>query len=1105
MEGSISARLEHAGMMVLEASDTDAVLLRASDQVLLSLAWEHLTVSGDPARLTVNAGADHGLLIVGMGPQHVREQARPPLPDDTPTNPDHPTMLVAHCSRIVLRLDADADPVPFTVEGVLAALARLPENVVPVARTRRRTKALDPFGHLDDLRQTGMGEADERLLRLAADRRLRGRQQFELGRSEAKPRAPKHDETAIELPGRLILSPHATATWSNASATPGAGPVELWHARLSAPNVQAVWQRANTKPKEPVDSLPGEFDREEIVTVTSVGGAHVTPVPIDTRLLALSTLGGWLDSDLQVLQRPAGIALSLWRHLATLGRDQHVKVIAEGFLFPWGHRAAQIEIVDRCFGGGAGNPAGLVYRNYVLVRQPVVEHRLEGIHRVTSEPTVFAAANEWPFVRTEVRTRITPVLSQPKMIPQLLECFEPCVGPGIGTPFQFLMRLHTLDGGHVDTHAPAIFVGDYGRDSESQLASPIAGTKLAKVWATQSVFLGGRRIPLAAPGGSAGTSLGVERMEVGATVLRDDDYTHLRASTGEVDDPDHPIGCWLPRIVEARVLPAVVRHFTANASPVSMRYQDTYLRFGFATDHNPGGVFLETLPGVGTSTKNEPAFAFNKGADRTGGMVQPSFSMAGLSRESGPVGAAAGLQAIAGGDFDPASFFDGMTPLIFGVVPLTKLLSAVGRPPAFVADIATRIEALITGLQAAEEGAAAQVDAVRAQVEAVIGGGDTAALVAALTALDQALGVPDTPALTALHALLADPASVAAGLGIPHEAKLAFDWQPGLTTYPPFFPHAIDDPDTAATLDIHVEGTAPTSGGEPAFSLRTTLRNATLKLLEEDGPLGFIEIGFEKLEFSTVAGKHPDVVCDLAGVKFVGVLSFVEALKRLIPLNGFSDPPALTVDASGVKADFSLALPDIAFGVFSLQNMALSAGFTVPFIANPMTARFGFCSKESPALLTVSGLGGGGYLSIVVDPKQVEVLEAGFDFGASLTVNFGVASGEVHVLGGFIYAMVSGQASLTGFLRIGGSVEVIGLIHASIELSLSLTYEPGSGKCTGEADLAIEVSIAFFSTTVHLHCERRFAGSDGDPPFIEAWQPDSDGTDLWAEYQGAFA
>ena len=144
--------------------------------------------------------------------------------------------------------------------------------------------------------------------------------------------------------------------------------------------------------------------------------------------------------------------------------------------------------------------------------------------------------------------------------------------------------------------------------------------------------------------------------------------------------------------------------------------------------------------------------------------------------------------------------------------------------------------------------------------------------------------------------------------------------------------------------------------------------------------------------------------------------------------------------------------------------------------------------------------GGGGYFIIDVDPAGVQQLEAGFDFGASLAMDFGVASGEVHVLGGFIYAMKDGNASLDGFLRIGGNVQALGIVSVSIELALDLHYEFSSGKCVGRATLTVEVEITFFSVSVEITCERKFAGSSGDPTFAEIMPPPA-----WHVYCEAFA
>jgi len=257
-------------------------------------------------------------------------------------------------------------------------------------------------------------------------------------------------------------------------------------------------------------------------------------------------------------------------------------------------------------------------------------------------------------------------------------------------------------------------------------------------------------------------------------------------------------------------------------------------------------------------------------------------------------------------------------------------------------------------------------------------------------------------------------------------------------------------------------------------------RNNSLVLI---APKSFIELNFEKIEFTVDSAAKMDVDVKLSDIKFVGVLSFVETLRDLIPLNGFSDPPYLDITSKGIDAGFSISLPSICCGILNIANLSLAAGFTVPFIGQPLSVRFNFCRREQPFTLTVMGLGGGGFFGITIDPHGVQILEASLEFGAALAVDFFVARGEVHVMAGIYFRMEEGDASLTGYFRLGGSVRVLCIMSASIELYLALTYDFGSGKCIGYAQLTIEVSVFMFSTSVSIECERKLAGSNGDPTF----------------------
>jgi hypothetical protein len=283
-------------------------------------------------------------------------------------------------------------------------------------------------------------------------------------------------------------------------------------------------------------------------------------------------------------------------------------------------------------------------------------------------------------------------------------------------------------------------------------------------------------------------------------------------------------------------------------------------------------------------------------------------------------------------------------------------------------------------------------------------------------------------------------------------------------------------------------------------------------------PASFIELNFEKIEFKVDSGAKMDVDVLLNDIKFVGPLSFVETLRDLIPLDGFSDPPFLDITPQGIDAGFSVTLPTVAIGLFNLSNLSLGAGFTVPFIGQPLSVRFNFCTREQPFNLTVSLFGGGGFFGITLDPHGIQILEASFEFGASISIDLGVASGGVHVMAGIYFRMEKDACSLTGYFRLGGYVSVLGLISASLELYLELRYEFETGKCVGKAQLTIEIEIFMFSMSVTVTCERKFAGANGDPTFrdlmgVNAALPVSDelalidvNTDYaWREYVEAFA
>jgi hypothetical protein len=233
-------------------------------------------------------------------------------------------------------------------------------------------------------------------------------------------------------------------------------------------------------------------------------------------------------------------------------------------------------------------------------------------------------------------------------------------------------------------------------------------------------------------------------------------------------------------------------------------------------------------------------------------------------------------------------------------------------------------------------------------------------------------------------------------------------------------------------------------------------------------------------------------------VEFQGALSFVQTVRDILPSNGFTDPPFLTLLPTGIAAGYTLAVPTLGVGVVSIEGIALSAGVSLPFTGDPAGVRFAISSREHPFLVTVALFGGGGFFAFAVTTSGPPQVEAAIEFGGNFSLDIGVASGNVHVMAGIYFAMLGSAVKLAGYLRLGGSVEVLGVITVSVEFYLALNYD--DGKAYGEATLSVSVEIFGLSKSVSLHVEKKFAGAAGDPTFADL-------VDLpaWQEYTAAFA
>lgn len=332
------------------------------------------------------------------------------------------------------------------------------------------------------------------------------------------------------------------------------------------------------------------------------------------------------------------------------------------------------------------------------------------------------------------------------------------------------------------------------------------------------------------------------------------------------------------------------------------------------------------------------------------------------------------------------------------------------------------------------------------------------------------------------------------GAAVPDLVETRFVWKPPLRSQAVLPLLTLDLADSDLLLDVT---TRQVRGGAPSGVVYGRLRSPRLTFANA------LFAGIDELTFRAEAGRKVEFGASKVEIGFLGPLAFVNALQAVLPADGFDDPPFVTADAQGVVAGYTLAVPSVGVGIFSIQNISVSAALSIPFTDRPAGVRFALCERHKPFLVSVTLFGGGGFFAVGVSANGLESVEAAVEFGGSISINLGVASGGVYVMAGIYFGMTGKSVELTGYLRCGGSLDVLGLISISLEFYLAFTYrdkDPGGDEVWGQASLSVSVKVLFFSASVTLSVERRLAGSDGDPSFAETVTPVE-----WAHYLQAFA
>ena len=419
---------------------------------LLYLTFDFINVklniaTTEPPTLKLIDGSKQAFVIVNFPPQHIGEQAFfvnddahfPLLPfqeSDPIMNPVDSRM--SGPSRLVFQIPNGSEPIPYNLIALLDwskfELSVAPSSLSPIRPSIQ----------------------------------------------------PEQTHSAIEAPYGLILSPNKYAGWAHSSSIVSQknGQVELWHTRLGVKmtsgiidekeerykTIRALWSEdyiPDACPEHsdtPFRMSLDKHDRCELVSLTANPGTDWESRVIRVNQLIISSLGAWMNLRYSA-NRPDNTKLTIeeWKHHATMGRDQYVRVVYKGYLLPFGHRALfwlrsrsvnlqkiRVEVVR------------LTYFSVCIlfVRQPEKQYPEFGHNH---------GGKKMPFERITITTVITPDLESPMTSTSSINdklgkpfgqsAFWPHI---LSTTKDFLFGVNCEDSDHqqVDFTLPLIFVDD---------------------------------------------------------------------------------------------------------------------------------------------------------------------------------------------------------------------------------------------------------------------------------------------------------------------------------------------------------------------------------------------------------------------------------------------------------------------------------------------------------------------------------------------------------------------------------------------------------------------------------------------------------------------
>ncbi len=1043
---------------VVDPSNFDLRLTRTKDLIDVRLRFRNLrvaTVSG-AKRVVKYDVTKPSFLVVEFEPQHVAEEALY-MSGETPTSAQgaiaptatgglagystgagstlqHHRRLplrsrIASPSRLVFTVSPSLDfIIPYTTAGLLNwSNPAFSPTLVPAAN---RGRAVDKFGALIPLVE------------------------------------PSAFQTAIEFPYGMVITPTPSGRWASRTApVTRSTRTEVWSTALidgvtgGAAALRAVWTTENDYVAAPIPpavsantaspnpgfiTLPTQNDKYQLVRKTTdrskVGLLWSEAPTLTAHKFRMSALGATADISGQ-FTAAGPLDLEAYVHRAFAGRDVYVKVVTAGYLYPTGHRASQVRVTERVFaapsgtGAATGPVAYLQEFEFLVVRERTRTFLADGADETN-------ITRGFPFTKVTIHTEASPPMTPAALgsgpgVPaiNIVDAFLPIVA---GDCFRFDSTVTDKLGREHRVKIPLAFV----RNAFPKASWPSLKANYDLVpEARRSIKLDGLRIGFAPelPG-----------MEPGSTSFPTSVISMFGVPSFSVR---------IPSMDFAGITLETMRGFAGSVSDFAFTFPKMFLDLGFDGLNSTVQVFAAFIPkaGFGSLDITFPDLG------SLGALASPNFSLSGLSAALGSFGGnfpQLGFPDILDGStgnfaFDPTSWFSGL-PQLFGGIDLTSLLDLLPSIPSFDPQLPS-----IPGFSTS----VVYDDLLGQRIPVGL-------TISYRWCTDKLKSVPETSGdevflTSASPNWVGGPAS-------------------GVTTL------CIE---VTVTVKLAVPKTPSIPEVQASASAAASLNEFQISLFGS-GTTRFVVIDFASITFAAHTGADPQVTPNIRAVNFDGALNFIKTLAaKLLPEggllggggggggggSGLDFSPIFDVDTTHVAAGFELGIPTLSVGVFSLGNLRVGMLLTVPFDDQPLTAAFHVSRAESPFLITVGFLGGGGFFELEVGVNGVRRLEISLEFGAAVQLDLGIASGNVSVMAG-IHFMVKSEPDLVelqGYFRLNGRVEVLGIITLSAEVLLSLTYVSPPGVAKGRAMVSFTIEIAFFSTTVSTEVEKTFAGGDG--------------------------